>query len=195
MKKNIWILIYSSVIYGLYLVLSNSCTKDNEYDPIASRLIPGQFYKGGVIAYILQQGDSGYVANEQHGLIAAPYDQSTGIQWDNGSNIVTGAAGIAIGTGNANTNTIVALKGDGSYAAKLCYDLVLDGVSGWYLPSKDELEKLFQNKDVIGGFAPTPYWSSTESLNNYAWHECFSNGYQSNTNMGNIYRVRAVRAF
>ncbi len=195
MKKKFWILIYSLVIYGLYLVLSNSCTKDNEYDPIAPRLIPGQFHKGGVIAYILQQGDSGYVANEQHGIIAAPYDQSTGIRWDNGSNIVTGAAGIAVGTGNANTNTIVTIKGAGSYAAKLCYDLFLGGYRGWYLPSKDELEKLFQNRDVIGGFAPTPYWSSSESLNNYAWHECFSNGYQSNTNMGNIYHVRAVRAF
>jgi hypothetical protein len=195
MKKKPGTLINSLVIAGMYLVILNSCKKDNKYDPITPGLMAGQFYKGGVIAYILQQGDSGYVPNEPHGLIAAPYDQSAGIQWDNGCNKVTGAAGIAIGTGTANTNTIVGIKGDGSYAAKLCYDLVLDGVSGWYLPSKDELEKLFQNKDLIGGFAPTPYWSSTESLNNYAWHECFSNGYQSNTNMGNLYHVRAVRAF
>jgi hypothetical protein len=49
---------------GVFLMILNSCTKDNKYDLIAPRLTVGQFYKGGVIAYILQQGDSGYVANE-----------------------------------------------------------------------------------------------------------------------------------
>ena len=179
---------------GVSLMLINSCKKDKKDDPTPI-LTVGQIYQDGILAYILQQGDPGYDANVQHGLIAAPYDQSTGIEWDNGSNIATGAAGIAIGTGNANTNTIVSIKGAGSYAAKLCYDLVLGGYSDWYLPSKNELNKLFLNRVAIGGFATSPYWSSTESSSNYAWHQCFSNGYQSNTNMGNIYHVRAVRAF
>lgn len=194
MKKKIEILIYPLMIVEVFSLLLNSCKKDEKDDPIQV-LTVGQIYESGIIAYILQQGDPDYDANVQHGLIAATYDQSTGIQWDNGSNLATGAAGIVIGTGNANTNTIVSIKGAGSYAAKLCYDLEIGGYNGWYLPSKDELNILFLNRDVIGGFAALPYWSSTESGSNYAWHQCFSNGYQSNTNMGGIYHVRAVRVF
>ena len=33
---------------------------------------------------------------------------------------------------------------------------------GWRLPSKEELNVLYQNKEKIGGFAPYAYWSSTE---------------------------------
>ena len=33
---------------------------------------------------------------------------------------------------------------------------------GWRLPTKDELNILYENKDKIGGFASNNYWSSTE---------------------------------
>jgi hypothetical protein len=62
-----------------------------------------------------------------------------------------------LGTGNANTNTVVSNQGAGNYAAKLCSDLVLGSYSDWYLPSKDELNKLFLNKTAIGGFANNYY--------------------------------------
>jgi len=34
--------------------------------------------------------------------------------------------------------------------------------NGWRLPNKDELNILYKNKDKIGGFANSSYWSSTE---------------------------------
>ncbi|MBE9467506.1 MAG: DUF1566 domain-containing protein [Bacteroidetes bacterium] len=158
-------------------------------------LAVGVTYGGGIIFYILQDGDLGYVAGETHGLIAAPSDQSTNIQWDNGTHITTGATAITLGTGNANTNTIVASQGAGSYAAQLCADLSLGGFADWYLPSKDELQKLYINKVILGCSASSVYWSSTEINNVQACEEAFEFGTQSNGFKSHNNNVRAVRTF
>ena len=155
----------------------------------------GDSYGGGIVAYILQSGDTGYDANVQHGLIAATADQSIGIQWNNGSFVATGATGTAIGTGQANTTAIVTIQGAGSYAAQLCNDLTAGGYNDWFLPSKDELNKLYINKDAIGGFAGSYYWSSSEGSTDYAWIQYFHNGNQYYGYKYDDERVRAVRAF
>jgi len=169
------------------------------YTVIVNRALAiGDSYGGGIVAYILQTGDPGYDANVQHGLIAATADQSTGIQWYNGSYVVTGAIGTAIGTGQANTTAIVTIQGAGSYAAKLCNDLTVGDYSDWFFPSKDELEKLYTNKAAIGGFADSSlsyYWSSSEVNNMFAWSQNYSSGNQINGTKSDTAHVRAVRAF
>jgi hypothetical protein len=162
---------------------------------IINHLSVGDYYQGGIIAYFLQSGDPGYDANVRHGIIAAPGDQSSPLEWYNGSLTTTGANGTAIGTGNANTNAIVASQGSGSYAAKVCNDLILNGYSDWYLPSKDELYKLYLNKTAVGGFASAIYWSSTESDNSYAWLVLFDIGFIDDGPKDYQFYVRAIRAF
>jgi hypothetical protein len=153
----------------------------------------GDTYQGGIIFYVI-----GTYPN-QHGLVCAPTNQSTGIKWWNGSYESISATGSAVGTGQANTTAIVAALGDGSYAAKLCDDLDLNGYSDWFLPSLDELELMYTNLKVnnIGGFNSVRYWSSyNDGFYHDAWVFDFNYGhilYVMGENTTNY--VRAVRAF
>ena len=65
---------------------------------------------------------------------------------------------------------------------------------GWRLPTKDELNMLYKNKEEIGGFANGNYWSSTEFDNVSAWVRFFSNGVQGGNGKNGSNYVRAVRA-
>lgn len=65
---------------------------------------------------------------------------------------------------------------------------------GWKLPTKYELNILYNNKDKIGGFAAN-YWSSAEGANNDAWLQNFYYGDQYLFNKYDAFYVRAIRAF
>ena len=147
----------------------------------------GESYGGGIVFYVYDNG--------QHGLIAATADQSTGIQWYNGSNNVTNAVRDGISAGIFNTERIISNQGGGAYAAQICANYKGGNYGDWYLPSKYELNLLYQQKTVVGGFANGNYWSSSEVDNYYAWFQSFSNGLQTNLNKYYSVYVRAIRAF
>jgi hypothetical protein len=198
--------IFTSSIAGLtanatyyvraYAINSSGTAYGNEITFLANSSIAiGNSYQGGIIAYIFQPGDPGYTASTPHGLIAAVNDQSAGIKWDNGSNIAISTTGSALGAGNVSTNQIVASQGNASYAAKLCYDLVSGGYSDWYLPNAIELNKLYINRDAIGGFANWTYWSSLEYTYEAAFAQNFSLSTQYQAGKHYTWRVRAIRSF
>jgi len=66
--------------------------------------------------------------------------------------------------------------------------------NGWRLPTKDELNLIYENKDRVGGFANNYYWSSTENNSSYAWLQSFNNGVQDGYGKNGKCNVRAVRA-
>jgi hypothetical protein len=174
--------------------LTATCTCTVIVNPVPVAV--GDSYGGGIVAYILQSGDDGYDVNVQHGLIAAIADASLKWKWSNIIDTSVGATGTAIGTGQANTTTIVGQNDCTSGAAKLCDDLTEGGYSDWFLPSKDELNQLYLNQVVIGGFVDYSYWSSSEDTAIHAWAQGFDVvGPQYSSNKYVSLRVRAVRAF
>ena len=169
----------------------------------------GVFYQGGVIFHLFGEGETGYFAGETHGLIAAVEDQGYGIQWYNGSYSTTGAKGTAVGTGITNTTTIITAQGpteptETPYAADLARAYEGGGHTDWFLPSKDELNKMYLKKIDIntialanGGsnFYDFHYWSSTEIGLNGAWVQKFLDGRKYYGQKSHTNLVRAVRAF
>ena len=67
--------------------------------------------------------------------------------------------------------------------------------AGWRLPTKEELHEMYEKRDMVGGFANSNYWSSTEGGNVDAWEQDFYNGNQYDVYKNDAYYgVRAVRA-
>jgi len=119
---------------------------------------------GGVIGYIFQPGDPGFVQGEIHGLVVAESDLFPTIaEWGCPSPL---GLLYTIGTGAANTADIVANCATPGIAPRLCDDYVnADNGTGvftdWFLPSLDEMRAIGQNQHMLTGFNYTDYWSST----------------------------------
>ena len=161
----------------------------------------GQFYQGGIVFYL--DGSGG-------GLIAASEDQITdnSAEWGCYNQEITGAFGNSIGTGKQNTVDILSSACQPnnslrSIAAFICDTLNLNGYDDWFLPSKDELNAMYENigsgnslgLENIGNFALTYYWSSTQRNAYEAWKQNFGDGYAGSYCKFAGYLVRAARSF
>lgn len=154
-------------------------------------LVIGQVYAGGILGYLLQPGDPGYYAGEAHGIVVSFYT-SPAWHWSPVANTIIGTK-TALGTGKANTDRIVRSQVyefpenleefKNISAAQICFYIIKNGdYTDWFLPSKDELNKLYANKDKLPDFTKEGrdyYWSSSEVSQNEAWIQSFTTGKQS----------------
>lgn len=155
---------------------------------------------GGFIFYVNPHAE----ADGWRYLEAAPVDLSAGAKWGCFRRAIPGAKGTAVGTGKQNTQDILAACADRDTAADLCANYRLNGVGGWFLPSRDELAVMYRNLKAAGtgdfrvdGQADNvSYWASTEDTADMAAHIDFAdNGRQHTDDKDFPRRVRAVRAF
>ena len=165
----------------------------------------GDFVHGGIVFYVDETG--------RHGLACTNLNQIRA-SWSPGIN-KTGAIGEGLYDGKNNTALIINSVGDGGgtpYAAKICDDLIVTQgtktYNDWYLPSKGELNIMYQNREKIietanangGHYFVNWYWSSTEnndeSYFKLAWIQIFTEGGGQSLNDKPIIRYsRPVRRF
>ena len=106
--------------------------------------------------------------NALHGLIAETQDQSTSSAWFDAQNFISDPANHSASGQN---------------------------YTDWRLPTKNELNLLYLQRLVVGGFVPGYYWNSNESGSTAAWLQYFLNGAQGTGTQNTSYFVRSVRAF
>ena len=151
---------------------------------------------GGTIFY-----DKGSYSDGWRYLEAAPASTEWNAKEWGAYKETMGGTTTKIGSGKRNTGSILAFLmargGESGKAAKLCFELSYGGYDDWFLPSKDELNLMYENLHMkgLGGFADDYYWSSSEYDNGSAWRQSFIIGNQNYYSKNYNYRVRAVRAF
>jgi hypothetical protein len=153
-----------------------------------SGYIIGSTYAGGLVFYNDGSGN---------GMVSANADQSTGAGWGCSGTTIGGTSTV-INSGAANTTAIVAGCSTAGIAAEICDNLLLNGFSDWFLPSKDELYLMLWNLHYqgFGGFDESLYyWSSSEEDSDNAWMQSFYTGDQVYFGKGYLLYVRAIRAF
>lgn len=112
-----------------------------------------------------------------------------------------GATATSIGSGLRNTLAIIGQgNSDPSIsAAALAQSYRGGGLADWYLPSKDELNELLLQRNLVSPNIFSPHWSSTESSaggdDHLAWFQSFSNGVPDIFGKIALMRVFPIRAF
>jgi hypothetical protein len=162
---------------------------------------PGDVGPAGGLIFYVNPNDA---TDRWRYLEAAPFDQSAGAPWGCFRQLIGGARGTAVGTGRQNTRDMLAACPDPQTAAALCANLTVNGVGGWFLPSRDELALVYRNLKVTGAvdFGDTgrhdnvSYWASSQLTADMAAHIDFADlGRQHFDDKDFPRRVRAIRAF
>jgi hypothetical protein len=119
-------------------------------------------------------------------------------EWSGNTSEAIGAdaQGTAIGTGYRNTQAMVTQSSTAGRAGTVSRAYRgPNSLSDWYLPSQDELNQMYVNKNAIGDFSTDFYWSSSEYGDDSVWVQDFSLGLQGAGLKNLTLYMRPVRAF
>ena len=179
-------------------IVNDTCVKCNHFK---GKNIGDVGPAGGIIFY-----DKGSKSDGWRYLEAAPANTEFRAEWGAYYKDVSGTR-TEIGYGKSNTQIIAKFLnniGETNKAAQRCLALNINGHNDWFLPSKDELNEMYKQRNIISGFNvdaefdnASVYWSSSQGSGyyNYAWNQYFNNGNQNYTFKNSNGMVRAVRAF
>lgn len=201
--------IFSLIIFSFGIMNSSFADKTEGLNDIVRHQVQKSFsthsvgdsYAGGVIFWTNNKGT--------HGLIASKNNQNSAEIWG-GQSIFVSAIEKGIYKGNLNTYRAIAVINDIYFAAKhaLGFKVKKDGVSlcdfndsteecygDWYLPSKEELDLMYQQRAILENITESYYWSSTEIDKDNSFAQHFGNGEVSVQSKSAALSVRLIRSF
>lgn len=187
--------------YGPELFINGNFNGVDDNTDAVSPLAIGDIYGGGVVFHIDSVNEKIYICANEDRVIYIP--SQTHFDWGC-EGTTTGASGIAIGTGEANTAAILVGCSETPIAASIA-SIPSEGYSDWFLPSKDELIAIYTEHaslDAAAGFTPLigigtiaadVYWSSSEFDADKAYYVWMYEGDAGYPTKGTSARVRAIR--
>lgn len=131
-----------------------------------------------------------YAGSDGSALYTTFGDDSSASRWNKQVSWYVYYGANSVSNGATNTSTIVNGQGSSNYAAYLC----ASKGPGWFLPSINQLQILYNNRVAIGSFSLTSaYWSSSEVMDTNSWYLQFWNNLVDNGDKNQLYAVRCVR--
>ena len=142
---------------------------------------------GGIVILVNADGS---------GLEAAPTDLDSTFKWGC-EGVVTGITDESIGSGSTNTSMMIA--NGCANAALAATNFSIGSFSDWFIPSKEELKVLYDQRALLNGLVAAKYWSSTENIGSVSGGSAvdidFSTGNPVNDGKQNLLNVRVIRTF
>ncbi|NNM58836.1 MAG: hypothetical protein HKM04_03390 [Legionellales bacterium] len=146
----------------------------------------GSIYQQG---YVFSIDDTTAIDGSIGGTTAALTDNSSGIQWFNGSYTTIGASSLTDGA--SNTQQIVNTQGIGGYAASVCANYAVDSAgnspcttgtcyNNWYLPAICQLGSSSGSAGCASG-TPNMLDNLSSLVNSCSGSACLSGAYWSST--------------
>jgi len=148
----------------------------------------GSAYAGGIILDLDSSGESG--------IVCAAADVGL-YPWGCSGTLIPGTS-TTLGSGSANTDSILISCVTRPIAASVCSGLVANEYTDWYLPSRDEMQLIYNRLHFQGrgGFGSGWYWTSSQSSSSTAWALNFGTGALSGSASKSLSgMVRPVRTF
>jgi len=181
------------IVTGVLILLLTSCHKDKVSQEPLKEI--GELYGGGIIydRVVNTSFITGKVESCIYSITSLE-DISDSAPWGCSGTYIPCDGGSYEFWARNFTQTITDSCHQQGIAAQLCRNLTLNGYNDWWLPTDLELQSLFEQKEMVGGFTEGVYWSCIQMDSSSAFCVDFKQGIRVQKNKDDLLCVRAVRA-